>query len=307
MNRRVTIYLIMLCLLTTFGHPRASAAPGKIVFVSIAPQKYFVDAIGGDFVKTTVIVPPNHSPADYEPSPSQMIQMSKADSYFAIGVAFETKWLKNFSDINPGMKIVHTDAGIEKKPINRHKKQDQLGTQAQAATHQNHDPHPHHGTPDPHIWLSPPLVKIQAEHILNGLVSIDPVNRENYKNNYLKFLDQIDRLDNELTTLFSTETRENKFLVFHPSWGYFADAYGLTQISIEIEGKSPKARDVKNLIEFARQHHIQLIFVQPQFSVKHAEIIANEINGQLIYTDPLAENWYDNIRAVAVSIKQALK
>ena len=79
------------------------------------------------------------------------------------------------------------------------------------------------------------------------------------------------------------------------------------QISIEIEGKAPKAREVKNLIDFAKAHEIRIIFVQPQFSTRHAEIIAKEINGQLIGADPLAENWLQNIRSVAESIRQALK
>jgi zinc transport system substrate-binding protein len=228
-----------------------------------------------------------------------MTMMADADIYFAVGVAFESTWLKKFSDINHDMKVVHTDTGIEKKPINRYEI---------IETQHDHQGHKHnHTTLDPHIWLSPPLVKIQAEHILNGLISIDPSNREQYKNNYIKFLSLIDRLDRELTALFSINKNRKEFLVFHPSWGYFADAYGLTQISIEIEGKTPKAREIKNLIEFARLHHIQLIFVQPQFSTKQAEIIANEINGRLIYADPLAEDWYNNLQAVALSIKQALE
>jgi len=299
MNRRFTIYLIMFFLLTVSVCTRASAESKINVFVSIAPQKYFVNAISGEFVETSVIVDPKHSPADYEPSPAQMKRMSKADIYFAIGVPFETTWLKKFSNINPGMKIVHTDAGIKKKPIDRYEN-------IETPIHQHHNLHVH-GSMDPHIWLSPPLVKIQAEHILNGLISIDPSNSLKYKKNYLKFLARIDRLDKELKTLFSIKTRQKKFLVFHPSWGYFADAYDLTQISIEIEGKVPKAREVKNLIEFARQQHIQLILVQPQFSTKQAEIIAKEINGRLIYADPLAENWIENIQAVALSIKEALK
>ncbi len=300
MQRQFNTYLIMLFTLTVFWQNSALAMEKKSVIVSISPQKYFVNAIGGEFVETFVIVDPNHSPADYEPTPSQMRHMSKADIYFAIGVPFETTWLKKFSNTNPGMKVVHTDAGIKKRPIDRHENHTPLNES-------KHGQHHRHGTLDPHIWLSPPLVKIQAEHILNGLISIDPARQKIYEKNYSQFIARIEGLDKELKALFSTKTRQKKFLVFHPSWGYFADAYGLTQISIEIEGKSPKAREVKNLIEFARQHQIQLIFVQPQFSTKHAEIIANEINGRLIYADPLAENWYDNIRTVAMSIKQGLR
>lgn len=301
MQRQFNIYLIIFCLLTVCMLTRASADSKKSVIVSILPQKYFVESIGQDLINTTVIVDPGHSPANYEPSPSQMKIMSKATIYFAIGVPFETTWLNTFSDINPGMKIVHTDAGIEKKPINRHEVIEPW------FAHQKHGHQHSHVSMDPHIWLSPPLVKIQAKHILNGLISINPARRKIYEKNYSQFIARIESLDKELKILFSPEIRQKKFLVFHPSWGYFADAYGLTQISIEIEGKNPKAREVKNLIGVARQQHIQIIFIQPQFSTKQAEIIANEINGQIIFADPLAENWYGNIRAVAMAIKQGLR
>ena len=299
MKRQFKLYLITLFMLTVYLQHSVLALEKKSVIVSISPQKYFVEAIGGGFVETTVIVSPNQSPANYEPSPSQMIIMSKADIYFAVGVPFENAWLEKFTRINPAMKVVHTDAGIKKRPIDRH--------ESHAPPTVSKHEHNHHGPMDPHIWLSPPLVKIQAEHTRNGLILIDPAHHKIYERNYSQFIARIEGLDKELKTLFSKDTRQKKFLVFHPSWGYFADAYGLTQISIEIEGKNPKAREVKNLIEFARQQHIQIIFIQPQFSTKQAEIIANEINGQVIFADPLAENWYGNIRAVAMSIKQGLR
>jgi zinc transport system substrate-binding protein len=299
MKLRCIKSLLIITIVIVLPLSNSLAAEKTNVFVSILPQKYFAESIGKGLINTTVIVEPGQSPADYEPSPSQMVMMSKADIYFAVGVAFEAAWLQKFSAINPAMQIVHTDIGIEKKPINRH---ETSGIQPEHNHHQHHD----HGALDPHIWLSPPLVKIQAEHILNGLISIDPDNRLKYKSNYLDFLAQIESLNKEFDLLFSEKTMQKQFLVFHPSWGYFADAYGLKQISIEIEGKTPKAREVKKLIEFCRIHHIQFIFVQPQFSVKHAEIIANEINAQLIYADPLAQDWEKNMRAVAESIKQTL-
>jgi zinc transport system substrate-binding protein len=297
---RAITYLIIAAIAPLCSQNLAQAAERLNVFVSILPQKYFVESIGKGLTNTTVIVDPGRSPADYEPSPSQMVMMSDADIYFAVGVAFETTWLQKFSAINHDMKVVYTDTGIEKKPINRYEIIDTFNDHQHPKNHT-------HTTLDPHIWLSPPLVKVQAGLILNGLISIDPDNCLKYESNYSDFIAQIDRLDKELKALFSKETQQKKFLVFHPSWGYFADAYGLSQISIEIEGKSPKARELKNLIVFARQQRIQLVFVQPQFSVKQAEIIANEINGQLIYADPLAEDWAANLHKVALSIKQAVK
>ena len=301
MKLKISLFFFTVFLLAMGINSPAAAAESINAFVSIPPQQFFVTAIGKDRVKTTAIVSPAHSPADYEPSPSQMVQMSKADIYFAVGVPFETTWLKKFIGVNPDMRIVHTDDGIDKKPIDRYE------TAASGPIHSKNGHHHHHETMDPHVWLSPPLVKVQARHILDALVSIDPDHREFYRKNYQDFIGQIAGLDTDFKALFTQSVRQTKFLVFHPSWGYFADAYGLTQISIEIEGKTPKAREVKNLIDFAKTHDIRIIFVQPQFSTKHAEIIAKEINGQLIEADPMAENWLENIRSVAESIRQAIK
>ena len=277
----------------------AAAAEKTIVFVSIAPQKCFADAIGGDLIQTTVVVSPAHSPADYEPAPSQMVQMARADIYFAVGVPFENAWLEKFAAVNPGMRIVHTDAGIEKKPIDRHDVMHPSDLR-----HEGDSRHAH-GMLDPHVWLSPPLVKIQAKNMLNALVAYDPDHQKVYQENYRHFIDRVEALDRDLRAMLSQIPAPGQFLVFHPSWGYFADAYGLTQIPIEIEGKSPKAREVMKLVEFARARNIRLILVQPQFSNRQADIIAREINGRLIPADPLAQDWFTNLRTVAASIEQA--
>jgi ABC-type Zn uptake system ZnuABC Zn-binding protein ZnuA len=95
------------------------------------------------------------------------------------------------------------------------------------------DHHEHAGL-DPHIWLSPPLVKIQARTILAALQEADPVHRSIYEANFKAFTTQIDQLDADLKKTFAGKTGL-QFMVFHPSWGYFAHAYGLKQVPIEIK------------------------------------------------------------------------
>jgi zinc transport system substrate-binding protein len=141
-------------------------------------------------------------------------------------------------------------------------------------------------------------VKIQAEHILHALIDIDPNNQTRYKNNYSAFLEEIDMLDAELKNLFAGR-KGDRFMVFHPSWGYFAKEYELEQVPIEIEGKAPKPAQLTTLIRHAREHGIRVVFVQPQFSAKSAEMISREIGGHVVHVDPLAENWAGNLREVA--------
>ncbi len=159
---------------------------------------------------------------------------------------------------------------------------------------------------DPHIWLSPPLVRKQARAILTALQEIDPAHRSAYEANYQTFVSEIADLDAELKNIFAGK-HGLQFLVFHPSWGYFARTYGLKQIAVAIEGKEPKPAQLKELIEHTREKNIKVIFAQLQFSARSAELIAREIGGQVVFADPLAEDWADNLRKVAQQIKVELR
>ncbi|MCP3871586.1 MAG: zinc ABC transporter solute-binding protein [Desulfobacteraceae bacterium] len=267
------------------------------VFVSIVPQKYFVQQIGKDRVDVQVMVQPGASPAIYEPRPSQMAALTKAKLYFSIGVPFENTWLKKIVKANPKMEVIHTDYGIKKIPIAAHYHHDEKDEGHEGIDGQSLDPH---------VWLSPKLVRVQIETILNALQKADPSHQAVYEANFKAFMARIADLDNELHSIFR-EKKQLRFMVFHPSWGYFAKSYGLRQVPIEIEGKNPKPAQLKELIKHARKNKINVIFVQPQFSTKSARLIAREIKGQIVFADPLAANWMANMQQVAQTFKEALK
>ena len=291
--------LIILFTLNVFAYDK------PLVFVSIVPQKYFVQQIVQDLVDVRVMVQPGASPATYEPKPGQMVDLSKSKAYFAIGVPFENAWLKKIAAANPKMKVVHTDQGIRKIPMAARLIPGKAAEHSGEGQRREEDHHGHSGL-DPHIWLSPTLVKTQTRIILTVLQEIDPSHRSIYESNYNQFVASIDALDAQLKTIFAHSAGQ-RFMVFHPAWGYFADAYGLEQIPIEIDGKNPKPAQLKATIELAREKGIQIIFVQPQFSKKSAELIAREIGGQVAVADPLAEDWPANLRDMAGKFKAALR
>ena len=317
--------LILITLLSFFLMGPANAGDKLPVFVSIVPQKYFVQQIGQNLVDIEIMVQPGASPATYEPKPRQMAELSKARLYFSIGVPFEKTWLKKISAANPDMKIIHTDHGIEKMAMkghhhHHHEEEDHHHKDSkehhEADHHDAHDHHEkeaHHGEDhhhhtglDPHIWTSPALVKIQAKTILKALQAADPSNKKEYEANYNSFAVKIDALDQELKEIFAGK-KGMQFMVFHPAWGYFAHDYGLKQVPIEIEGKDPKPAQLKELIKHAKEDGIRVIFVQPQFSTKSAETVAREIGGQVAFADPLAADWMENLRMIADKFKSALK
>lgn len=272
--------------------PGVFAAEKIDVFVSILPLKYLVEQVGGDFVDVSVMVKPGADPHTYEPKPKQMVSLSKATAYFTIGITFEDVWLPKFKAVNPKMVIIHADENIEKIPM----KTDSFYSRP------DHD----HGLLDPHVWTSPPLVKTICKNILTGLVKIDAARQSIYTDSHGKFEKEINRIHGELQSIFAGK-KGLSFMVFHPAWGYFAEAYGLNQIPIEIEGKKPKPAQLKRLIEYARNHGIKIIFVQPQVSNQNAKIITKAIEGEVVQADPLAYDWSENIRKQADKFKSALK
>lgn len=321
--KQITVKLF-LPLLILFSAQIAPAAEPLSVFVSILPQKYIVQQIGKDKVNVSVMVLPGASPATYEPKPAQMAALSTSRLYFSVGVPFETFWLDKIAGSNPDMKIVRTDEGIRKIPMAAHHHHEDEADHGhheadhhetghhEDAGHHDHENHGHTGDDhdgkmlDPHIWTSPKQVLTMAQNILRALTEADPANQSVYVRNHGVFADELRQLDRELREMFAG-SQGMKFMVFHPAWGYLAHEYGLEQIPIEIEGKDPKPAQLKELISHARAEKIRVIFVQPQFSDKSARLIAREIGGRVMKADPLAENWRDNIRAMAALFKEALK
>lgn len=278
------------------------AAPARAelnVAVSILPQQQFVEEIAGIHAKVTVMVPPGADPHHYEPKPSQMAQLSTAQLYFAIGVPFEKAWLPRFHDAAKNLTIVDVSAGIHKLPIEGHHHH----VEGHHTAHEGH-----HETLDPHVWLSPKNVRIIAQNILEALSKADPVNAERYHKNFTLFCKKIDALDAEFTELFAEIPGKNRaFMVFHPSWGYFANAYGLTQIPVEQQGREPSPKDLARLIRLAKEHGIKVVFVQPQFAQRSAAAIASGIDGKVVPADPLARDWFANMQTVGRAFHKALR
>jgi zinc transport system substrate-binding protein len=285
--RRV-IYLMLL----PAAIPPVAADEPISVFVSVLPQKYFVERVGGRRVRVNVMVLPGHSPATYEPTPRQLLRLSDARAYFRIGVPFEESWIARIRAANPRMNIIDTSAGTDLLRPQR------SGLRLDTS-HLGHDK-------DPHSWTSPPVVRIQSQQIRDALVALDPANRSEYEANHRRFAQALKELDQYIRNRLRDIDRRS-FLVFHPSWGYYAQTYGLRQISIEKQGKAPGAKQLTEIIDLARSEGINVIFVQRQFSRETAESIARAIGAKLITVDPLAENYIDNLKHVTDSFAQAMR
>jgi zinc transport system substrate-binding protein len=272
-----------------------TAAQPMEVTVSIPPQKYFVERIGGAAVSVNTMVRPGASPHEYEPSPQQMAALARSRAYFAIGVEFEKPWLPRFRKAAKDLAVVNTIVGIERLKMAEPK---HVGH-----SHAHHD----HGGADPHVWLAPTLVRIQAANIRDALIRLDPARAAEYRRNHDAFARDINRVDEAvLAALAEAPPERRKFLVFHPSWGYFARAYGLTELAIEVDGKEPGPRQLAAVIDLAKKEGIRVVFVQPQFSKKSADAVAQALSARVAVLDPLAEDWSANLQAAAKALGEAL-
>lgn len=262
-------------------------AKNEELTVSILPQKYFLQKIVKDKFDINVMVKPGFSPATYEPKTSQMRSLVNSKVYFYIDVPFEDIWLDKFKQSSKNTLFVDTSLGIEKIQMAKHEHHDEEDkTEEHKDEHQDHE----HESLDPHIWLDPVLVKIQAKNMYETMIKIDSKNSDFYKTNYEDFLNHLDKLDSELKTILK-EVEHKPFMVFHPSWGYFAKRYNLEQIAVESQGKEPKPNELVELIKDAKEHNIKIVFVAPQFSQKSAKTISKNIGGNVATIDPLSINW----------------
>ncbi|QEZ89681.1 metal ABC transporter solute-binding protein, Zn/Mn family [Aliarcobacter cibarius] len=281
-------------------------ASNQEVTVTILPQKYFVEKIVKDKFSVNVMVPPGSSPHNFEPKPSAMKALFNSKAYFLIGEPSEKAWIKKFKQNAKNTTFVDTTVGVEKIEMVAHEHHEEKEDKHKGHKHEHEeDKHDHSGV-DPHIWLDPILVKIQAKNIYEAMIKIDAQNSDFYKTNYEEFIKELDSLDSEIKNILAPY-KDKAFMVFHPSWGYFAARYEIEQISIEVEGKEPKPNELVKLVEEAKKHDIKIIFVSPQFSQNSAKTISNNIGGNVVAINPLTDDWHNNLLTVAKEIANSYK
>jgi zinc transport system substrate-binding protein len=264
------------------------AAPLPIL-VSIAPQKYLLERIAGDSVSITVLVKPGNDPHSYEPEPSQMRQAALAKAWFTFGVPFEDVWLERIKGVSPNLRVISCIEGIrrlrnddaEHDPSHDHG-QEAGGAQSHARAH---------GEFDPHVWLSPMLVREMLPRMARELGKLLPERKAAFMDKARAFAEELERLDRDLAMRFAqVPERDRVFLTFHPAWRYFALNYALHEVSIEVEGKEPGPKRMKEIADMAAKRGIRAIFVEPQFPRSVSTAIAESLGAKVIVADPLAED-----------------
>jgi zinc transport system substrate-binding protein len=269
-----------------------SSQENTLVFTSILPQSGLVRAISGENATVIPLVGEGQSPHSYEPTAQQLAKLANADALLTIGVPFETHLLKKIRPLYPELLIVENQTGINLRSM-------------QHEHHGEHCTHDH-GAKDPHIWLSPLNLATMSKTIYRTLSELDPENEAYFRKNHKTLAQELQRLHESIQKTLAPYKGASVY-VFHPSFGYFTDTYGLKQVPIELDGKSPSPRQLADLIEQAQVDGVQIIFVSKQFPVGSAKAIADSIGGRVVQLDPLAEDVVANLEQIAESIALALK
>lgn len=286
--RMMPLLVLLLLVPLLSGCVSQREATGQIkVATTIIPLGEFVQAVGGDRVRVTVLVPPGAEPHTFEPSPSQIREVADADIYAENGAGLES-WMNSILNVNPRMLVIDTSKGVSLTAGTG-----ETGNSGGTAM-------------DPHIWLSPRDAMIQVRNICDGLTRIDPAGKDYYINNRDNYITKLKELDAYLNSTFAG-TKKKKFVVLHPAWTYFARDYGLTQIAIDVEEKEPGPRYLTEVVNAALANNITTVFVEPQYNPKMAEVISKEINGKVVSIDDLATNYIGNLKSVGEKIAESLR
>ena len=291
MNRlckRPVVGLFLVIIQTSIA---GSAAPLEI-FVSIPPQAYLVERIGGEHVTVNVLLPAGQEPHTFEPTAKQMMALGGARLYFQVGtLPFEGRLTKKVRGGNTKLVVVDTSKGVRLRAL------------------KEHDPHAgeghRKGLSDPHIWLGPRAIAVQARNMAQGLSRADPAHARDFKKNLDTLLTDLTRVDAGIRKALAPYKGRTVY-VFHPSFGYFTDAYALKQRAVEIHGKRPSPRQIQSLIAEAKGDGVRVIFVQPQFDRSSAEAVARAIGGVVAPVDALARDLLGNLRDMAGKLKRGL-
>ncbi|MDR3250673.1 MAG: zinc ABC transporter substrate-binding protein [Tannerella sp.] len=273
-------------------------AANKEIAVTIEPLRFFADKIAGGDYKFFSLVPVGQSPESYDPSPREMIRAGQGIACFYLGrFAVEKSLVKAIKENNAGTYIRDLSEGLPTERLHT----DGLSVGELHTGEAGESGHSGHSGVDPHIWSYFEGAKTISENIFKALSSLDTARSDFYASNYQNFTNELAALESSLHEQLDTLSRRG-FVIYHPALTYFAKEFGLTQYSIEEDGKEPSPSSLKHLIEEAKKAEVKVVFVQMEFDRKHAEQIAKEIGANVVVINPLDYQWDEQMKLIAKAL-----
>lgn len=284
--KKIVLFISILPFLVACSNKTKKEAEERVITVTIDPLRYFTEAIAGDKFTIVSMVPQGTSPETYDPSPRQLVSLGESEAYFRIGyIGFELSWMDRLIQTNSHLKVFDTSKGVDLIRAQGH----------------YHGDHYHAGGVEPHIWNSAANAGVIAGNILAALCELDKDNEPYYRARYDSLMLSIGETDRTIHDLLS-KNADRAFMIYHPALTYFARDYNLNQVCIEEEGKEPSAAHLKSLIEISESEEIKVIFIQPEFDQRNAEVIAKQTGTKIVPINPLAYDWAEEMIHTAKSL-----
>ncbi|MGW8258137.1 MAG: metal ABC transporter solute-binding protein, Zn/Mn family [Thermoguttaceae bacterium] len=292
--------IIAILLINVLFGTQIQAAEPLLVFAGLPPAAFLAQRIGGGYVHVESLIQSNQDPHTFEPAPRQIQALAQAQLFLKIGMPFEDQLLEKIRDAHCNLTVVDISRGIEKRAMSN----------VYSCRNDAHE-HKHlHGNTcvalDPHVWLSPPLVKILASNVAAALEKADPKHAQAFRTNLARLQRELDELDAKIHAMLKPYSGR-AFYVYHPAFGYFADRYQLKQEAIEAGGKEPLPSQFRRLIQHARAERVKVIFLQAQFDAHNAQAVADAIGARVVSLNDMDHDLLANLRDIAEKIARAFK
>ena len=267
---------------------------GKLsIYATIPPIANLIKKIGGDFVDVKVLINSGQDPHLFQPTPSQMVKLNKSTDYFTIGMAIEKRLsskLTNFTSIS----FFDITTGINKRGL------------GSTSCHHEHDSDDECSSKnDPHLWLGNSQLIGLVDNIQAQLSVRDPVNSVTFEENSKALKIEVNLIHQQIKSMLAP-FKGRSIMVFHPSFGYFTDTYGLIQMAIEFEGKTPTPKQFTHLVRQSQENGIKVLFIQPQFNQATGVAIAKSVGAKIVTLDSLSADINSNLIEIAKKIKDSM-
>ncbi len=292
MDKKILISLLFVFLLAASP---CSAQKIKVI-ASIAPLADFARQVGGDKVDVKLLLPPGASPHTYEPTPKSVKDIADAKIFVKVGAGLEF-WAEKIIRASGNRHLIVVDAS-QGVPL--------------LEENENHSGHSSADF-DPHFWLDPVIAGGIVTKIEKALSEVDPKDASLYHKNASLYQKKLSRLDTEIADRVRT-FRTKEYITFHPAWNYFAKRYGLKVVGVieESPGKEPGPRHLARISREIRALPSKVIFVEPQFNPKIAEVVAKEGGAKVVYLDPIGgqkgrETYIDMMRYNISAMESVMK
>ena len=280
-----SITALLMALMTTFSFVLSAQAEESKplgVTVTVVPLQAMVEAIGGEHVAVTVMVPPGTHPRTFEPTPKQMMALESSAIYISMGIPHENNWLPQVKSSRPDMPILNMIDNVTTRTKEGGQKQ------------------------DPHIWLGPTQLSAMADSLRDTLIKLSPKHEAEFTENTKAWQAELSAVVEDAKVRLAPY-KGKSILVFHPAFGYLTDTFGLTQLAIEQKGMQPGPMMMAASIKAAKDANIKTIFVQAQFSKDEARTIASEIGGDVVQLNPLAPDLIKNFKDIVLAFEASFQ